>query len=563
MRMKKLFTGILFLGLALGAAPALAAGVPSTIDQQGRFLKMDGTPESGALTVIFSLYNMAQGGTAAWSETQQLTLDSGGFYSAQLGSSTPFAPTLFDGTVLYLGVKIMGEDEMTPRQAIVSVPYSLRAGTAVDAVGDIHPTSITVNGKMVVDAMGNVLGATGPTGPAGPAGVKGDPGPAGPTGMTGPAGAVGPVGPAGAMGMIGPAGPAGSNGKDGSSAGGVTVLDLEFDENQGMMFADSSGAGLTASASGGIASGSSGHTGKAIAFSGGVVSIAAPTKIPDSPQVSVEAWIMPLGAVNVTRTILTKQGSYALKQVNQDIVFQVIGAGNGNQTCIASTTGSIINNGGNWYHVAGWYDGMSVNVTVNGLIRGSAQCSNGPVMPSPNGAFNVGGILAGGQVTEPYSGEIDEVRVRQVAAQSFEVGAQPRPIMWSGGCSHHGTAGSWNTYCLDVVDFNNANDYFTVGGNGVVTFKVSGFYHFSMWALVNNAQPDMRMWKNQNDIYYGEMNVANTWVDFSHELTWPFDAGDQFYVDFNNGGGTGYAYHLYDGRGHHSRMQIQFVGSKY
>ena len=428
--MKRLARGFVSLGMALGltlgALPALGATVPATIDQQGRFLKMDGTPETGSLTVSFALYNMAAGSTALWTETQPLTLDAAGFYSAQLGSTTPFSPTLFDGTVLYLGITIKGESEMAPRQALVSVPYAFRAGAAVDAVGDIHPTSITVNGKVVVDAMGNVMGGAGiqgpqgATGPTGPAGIKGDPGPEGVTGMIGPAGAMGATGSPGSTGPMGAMGQNGKDGKNGTSTGSLTVLDLEFDEQQGMSFADSSGAGLIAvSPFGGVAVGSTGHTGKAVSFSGGAITIAGPTKIPDSPQIWVEAWIQPQAPLNVTRTIVTKEGSYALKQPQSDVSFQVIGAAAPNAPCIAASSGLGLQPG-IWYHVAGWYDGLRVTVAVNGQIRGSAACPNGPILPTPNGAFDVGAAsVANMNVTEPYQGTIDEVRVRQVAALAY------------------------------------------------------------------------------------------------------------------------------------------------
>jgi len=271
----------------LAVAAGAGAAVPGSIDQQGRFLKMDGTPETGSLTVTFALYKTATGGSPVWSETDSLSLDAAGFYAIQLGAQTQFPAGLWDGTSYFLGVTIMGESEMSPRQPLVSVPYAIKAGTADDATGDIHPTSVTVNGKTVIDSKGNVLGGTpGPQGPPGPTGPQGDPGP------TGPQGPAGMNGTNGMNGMTGPQGPAGPQGPQGppGSGGGNLVLDLEFDEVMGTTFADSSGFGDTAMAPvGGIAVGSAGHTGKSINFSGGVVVIPGPTKIPDSPQIWVEA----------------------------------------------------------------------------------------------------------------------------------------------------------------------------------------------------------------------------------------------------------------------------------
>src|SRR6185436_18326469 len=120
-------------------------------------------------------------------------------------------------------------------------------------------------------------------------------------------GQQGPSGPAGAIGAAGPRGP----------AGGGTVIDLRFDEASGSTFADSSGYSNTATASGGgIAAGSTGHTGNSVSFSGGVVEVTAPTAIPDSVAVTVEAWIQPQAPLTVNRTILTKPGAYSLRQLS-------------------------------------------------------------------------------------------------------------------------------------------------------------------------------------------------------------------------------------------------------
>src|SRR5579871_2396092 len=168
----------LFALMMVSAARA-ANPVPPTIDQQGRFLKMDGTPETGTLMVTFALYDAATAGSMLWSETQSLALDVAGFYATALGAQTPFPAGTWDGRTLFLGITVEGEAEMTPRQPVVSVPYALRAGVAVDAVGDIHPTSITVNGKTIVDSMGNTT-IMGPAGPPGPMGAQGPAGPQGP-----------------------------------------------------------------------------------------------------------------------------------------------------------------------------------------------------------------------------------------------------------------------------------------------------------------------------------------------------------------------------------------------
>jgi len=264
----------LFALLLAASSGARADTVPQFLDQQGRFLKMDGTPETGVLMVTYAVYSSPTGGQPMWSEMQPVQLDGAGFYAIGLGRSTALPANLFDGRELFLGVTIEGESEMTPRQSLVSVPYSLRAATAVDAVGDIHPTSITVNGKIIVDANGTIQGAAGPQGPPGPTGMTGPQGPPGANGMDGMPGAQGPQGPIGAtgpqgpIGMTGPQGPIGPQGPAGSpdtpaqvlakfntatAAGGATTLasvnfaTTNVDLRWAMMHAAANGACAAAS----------------------------------------------------------------------------------------------------------------------------------------------------------------------------------------------------------------------------------------------------------------------------------------------------------------------------
>ncbi len=113
----------LWNGSALAADP-----VPQTLTQQGRILDSDGNPISSKVHFVFSVYAKATGGTALYSEEQDITLDDG-YFSTQLGVKAD----LYDGSTRYLGVTVGNDDEMTPRQTISSVPYAILAGWAVSA----------------------------------------------------------------------------------------------------------------------------------------------------------------------------------------------------------------------------------------------------------------------------------------------------------------------------------------------------------------------------------------------------------------------------------------------
>jgi hypothetical protein len=118
------------------------AAVPATLTQQGRILDATtGDPVSSKLKIVFNVYADAKGGTALWTEEQNITLDDG-YFSAQLGSVTPIPGTVFDGTVRYLGVTVGADDEMAPREAITSVPYAWNAASA-DVASSAAFTSLT------------------------------------------------------------------------------------------------------------------------------------------------------------------------------------------------------------------------------------------------------------------------------------------------------------------------------------------------------------------------------------------------------------------------------------
>ena len=76
---------------------------------------------------------------------------------------------------LFLGIRVNDDLELSPRQPVLSVPYAL---VAENAVGDITPTSITVNGTKVIDSTGAWVGPS--AGIQGPQGVQGSPGQSGP-----------------------------------------------------------------------------------------------------------------------------------------------------------------------------------------------------------------------------------------------------------------------------------------------------------------------------------------------------------------------------------------------
>jgi hypothetical protein len=119
----------------------VAPGVPQLINYQGRLLDSADAPITGSKSILFTMYD-AQG-TALWSETQSVGIVNGTF-KVFLGSVTDLSDAVFEGGLVYLGIKVETDAEMTPRQKVVSVPYAMRAGVADSLYNE--PSQVPVGG---------------------------------------------------------------------------------------------------------------------------------------------------------------------------------------------------------------------------------------------------------------------------------------------------------------------------------------------------------------------------------------------------------------------------------
>ena len=117
------------LCLALFLLPnAASAAVPSTISYQGYITTLSGSPASGPVDITFTLYSSPAGTAVLWTETESAVPLVNGVYSVSLGSVTPL--NLPFDQQYWLGVKVGTDPEMTPRQALTSVPFAFRAMAA-------------------------------------------------------------------------------------------------------------------------------------------------------------------------------------------------------------------------------------------------------------------------------------------------------------------------------------------------------------------------------------------------------------------------------------------------
>ncbi|NOZ85306.1 MAG: hypothetical protein GXP49_03400 [Deltaproteobacteria bacterium] len=146
-------TAICFLGL-----PDSAHGeAPSVMVYQGFLSSAGGQAITDVVSITFRLYDSKVGGNMLWEETHDNVNVESGLFTLVIGTKVPLDPALFSAPDRFLGVAVNNGTEMTPRQEIGSVPYSLQCIQAEDArtlaghgpdyfarASDIKPADITV-----------------------------------------------------------------------------------------------------------------------------------------------------------------------------------------------------------------------------------------------------------------------------------------------------------------------------------------------------------------------------------------------------------------------------------
>lgn len=131
---------------------ALRADVPQIINYQGKLTDSLGAPVNLETELAFAIYTEPSGGWAVWSEIQTVKVTEG-IFNVLLGAVNPLEPDYFSAPgSTYLGIKVGGDLEMSPRQEIASVAYSLKtagisieSGRIKDATGLIMPPGSVIS----------------------------------------------------------------------------------------------------------------------------------------------------------------------------------------------------------------------------------------------------------------------------------------------------------------------------------------------------------------------------------------------------------------------------------
>lgn len=128
-----------------------AYAIPSTISYQGVLTDTDGVALSGDYEMIFSLFDVETFGKPVWQEIQTVTVTAG-VYSVQLGVSTSLEGVNFSDSY-WLEVTV-GEETLSPRQALTSVPYARVAAKVEQVDSSALPADISVSGTISGDGSG-------------------------------------------------------------------------------------------------------------------------------------------------------------------------------------------------------------------------------------------------------------------------------------------------------------------------------------------------------------------------------------------------------------------------
>lgn len=125
-----------------GAESAEAAtGINRQVNFQGKVVaKTVGTNvANGSYSFTFSIYTVASGGSAVWTETKSLTVTDG-IFQTNLGDTTSLPGSVdFNTDNIYLGINFNSDGEMSPRVRFTATPYAMNA----EKVGGLTVTSTT------------------------------------------------------------------------------------------------------------------------------------------------------------------------------------------------------------------------------------------------------------------------------------------------------------------------------------------------------------------------------------------------------------------------------------
>ncbi len=129
---RKFLIGLILVFFFLTFFPCLGlTQIPQKMNYQGYLTDTSGVPINGTIQMTFSIYDVSTGGTALWSETQNVVVNQG-FFSVNLGDNNPLS-LAFDKPY-YLGVRVGSDLDMVPRRELTSAGYAFTSKMALSLV---------------------------------------------------------------------------------------------------------------------------------------------------------------------------------------------------------------------------------------------------------------------------------------------------------------------------------------------------------------------------------------------------------------------------------------------
>ncbi len=131
--------------------------VPNLIDYQGKITDSSSNPITSSVSITFTIYDDATGGTNLWDEIHASVTPVDGLVHVLLGSIDVIGSSLFDGSDRWLGIEIGSDGEMTPRLRIVSVPYAIYANDSDNLDGHDSSYFMTASTDYWVSRTGDTM----------------------------------------------------------------------------------------------------------------------------------------------------------------------------------------------------------------------------------------------------------------------------------------------------------------------------------------------------------------------------------------------------------------------
>ena len=136
--MKQLFFLVLLVSIL--AAQVSWSAIPETMSYQGRLTDGSGNAVAdGNYSLTFNIYDVSAGGSALWTETHGAVATVNGIFNVILGSND--ALNIAFDKQYWLGIKVGGGAELTPRIQLTSSPYSLSGWRLTGNAGTSPPTN--------------------------------------------------------------------------------------------------------------------------------------------------------------------------------------------------------------------------------------------------------------------------------------------------------------------------------------------------------------------------------------------------------------------------------------